>query len=57
MRDFREVAATGWYGSPETADAERAEEIFAAVADYVVQEFEAVSAKLARLEESRSPAR
>lgn len=57
MRDFREVAATGWYGSPETVDAQRAEEIFAAVADYIVQEFEAVSAKLARLEESRSPAR
>jgi creatinine amidohydrolase len=57
MRDFREVAATGWYGSPDRVDAARAEEVFAAVADHVVREFESVSAELARREPGRSPAR
>lgn len=55
MRDFREVAATGWYGSPETVDARRAEEIFEAVADYVAEEFAAVSSKLATFDETRPP--
>jgi creatinine amidohydrolase len=37
MRDFREVASAGWYGSPQKVTQERAEEIFEAVADYVVE--------------------
>ena len=36
MRDFREVAATGWYGSPDSIDVERAREILDAVVDHVV---------------------
>ena len=36
MRDFHRVAATGWYGRPELATADRAEEIAEAVADHVV---------------------
>jgi creatinine amidohydrolase len=36
MRDFREVAPTGWYGHPERATVEQAEEIFARVAEHVV---------------------
>jgi creatinine amidohydrolase len=36
MRDFREVAATGWYGSPDSIDEERAREILDAVVDHVV---------------------
>jgi creatinine amidohydrolase len=36
LRDFREVAPTGWYGHPELADAEQAEELFDRVAAHVV---------------------
>jgi creatinine amidohydrolase len=36
MRDFHHVAETGWYGRPELATADRAEEIAEAVADHVV---------------------
>ena len=36
MKDFREVAVSGWYGSPGSVSAERATEIFAAVADHIV---------------------
>jgi len=36
MRDFHHVAETGWYGRPELAAPERAEEIAEAVADHVV---------------------
>jgi creatinine amidohydrolase len=38
MRDFHHVAATGWYGRPELATPERAEEIAEAVADHVVRQ-------------------
>ncbi len=36
MRDFHHVAETGWYGRPELATPERAEEIAEAVADHAV---------------------
>lgn len=36
MRDFREVAETGWYGDPTTITTERAREIADRVADHVV---------------------
>ncbi len=36
LRDFHQVAATGWYGRPELASPERAEEIAEAVAGHVV---------------------
>jgi len=36
MRDFHEVAGTGWYGKPEEATLELAEEIRAQVSDYIV---------------------
>jgi creatinine amidohydrolase len=37
LRDFHQVAQTGWYGRPELAGAGRAEEIAEAVADHVVR--------------------
>jgi creatinine amidohydrolase len=36
MRDFREVAPTGWYGDPASISTERAREIADRVADHVV---------------------
>jgi creatinine amidohydrolase len=42
MRDFREVAATGWYGSPAAVTEERAREIFDSVADHIVESVEDV---------------
>lgn len=46
MRDFREVAGTGWYGSPGTAERERAEQIMDTVADHVVTAFEEIVSAL-----------
>ncbi len=46
MSDFREVAVSGWYGSPANATPERAEEIMEAVADHVVAAFEDVRSQL-----------
>jgi creatinine amidohydrolase len=37
LRDFREVAPTGWYGDPSRVDERRAREIADAVADHVVE--------------------
>jgi len=37
MRDFHEVASTGWYGKPEEATLELADEIRANVSDYIVE--------------------
>lgn len=42
MRDFREVARTGWYGSPGRVSKERADEIIEAVADHIVTQLEEV---------------
>jgi hypothetical protein len=36
------VAETGWYGRPELATAERAEEIAEAVADHVVRQVQEI---------------
>jgi creatinine amidohydrolase len=36
LRDFHEIASTGWYGHPATVSKERADEIFNRVADHVV---------------------
>lgn len=52
LRDFREVAPEGWYGSPESVSPERASEIFDAVADYVVEGLESVRSALSEIEES-----
>jgi creatinine amidohydrolase len=54
LRDFREVAPEGWYGSPGTVTRERASEIFDAVADYVVEGLESVLSALSGIEESRA---
>ena len=35
MKDFREVSATGWYGTPDKVTEERAHEILDAVADHI----------------------
>lgn len=42
MKDFREVAATGWYGTPDTVTEERSREIIDAVADHIVSAVEDV---------------
>lgn len=42
MKDFREVAASGWYGSPDSVAEERAREVIEAVADQVVASLEEV---------------
>jgi creatinine amidohydrolase len=52
LRDFREVSPTGWYGTPEQATQERAGEIFAAVAEYIVDGFREVCGELNRFEET-----
>lgn len=36
LKDFHDIAPTGWYGRPDLASPERAEEIAEAVADHVV---------------------
>jgi creatinine amidohydrolase len=36
LRDFHQIAATGWYGHPERAAPARADEVFEAVADHIV---------------------
>jgi creatinine amidohydrolase len=46
MRDFHDVAPTGWYGHPERADVGRAEEIAEEVADHVVRRAREVWAAL-----------
>lgn len=48
MRDFREVATSGWYGSPGSVDQPRAEVIIDEVADHVVARFTDVVAALER---------
>jgi creatinine amidohydrolase len=42
MKDFREVAATGWYGSPGSVTEERAREVIDAVADHIVRSLDEV---------------
>jgi creatinine amidohydrolase len=50
LRDFREVSPTGWYGTPESVTKERASEIFAAVADHIVDGFREVCGELSRFD-------
>jgi creatinine amidohydrolase len=52
LRDFHEIAATGWYGQPEKAEAGRAEEIAEAVADHVVRRAEEIWAALGAMDGS-----
>ena len=42
MKDFREVASAGWYGTPGTITEARAREIIDAVADHIVSSVEDV---------------
>jgi creatinine amidohydrolase/Fe(II)-dependent formamide hydrolase-like protein len=42
MRDFREVAGVGWYGTPDAITEERAREIIDAVAEHIVSAVEEV---------------
>jgi creatinine amidohydrolase len=46
LRDFRQIAPTGWYGRPDRASAGRADEIAEAVADTVVSRARAIWAAL-----------
>jgi creatinine amidohydrolase/Fe(II)-dependent formamide hydrolase-like protein len=56
MRDFREVAASGWYGSPGSVTEERSREIIDRVAEYIVSTVEEVWKSLAeRSPEAREP--
>jgi creatinine amidohydrolase len=47
LQDFHDVAPTGWYGRPELAQQDRAEEIAEAVADHVVRRAREIWAALA----------
>lgn len=51
LRDFREVSDRGWYGTPERVTQQRAEEIFAAVADYIVTAFREISQELKKFDQ------
>jgi len=42
MRDFREVAPTGWYGNPGSVTEERSREIIDKVAEHIVSSVEDV---------------
>jgi creatinine amidohydrolase len=42
LKDFKEVASTGWYGNPGSVTEERAREIIDAVADHIVSSVEEV---------------
>jgi creatinine amidohydrolase len=42
LKDFREVAESGWYGTPSAVTEERAREIIDAVADHIVSSVEDV---------------
>jgi len=53
LHDFHDVAVTGWYGRPELATPERAEEIAEAVADHVVREAREIWAALGPAGEGR----
>lgn len=55
LRDFHDIAPTGWYGRPELASTERAEEIAEAVADYVVARAREIWAALGEPEQHPSP--
>jgi creatinine amidohydrolase len=48
LKDFREVASSGWYGHPQTITEERAREIIDAVADHIVSSVEEVWKNLAK---------
>ena len=47
LADFHDIAPTGWYGQPERAGQERAEEIAEEVADHVVRRAREIWAVLA----------
>jgi creatinine amidohydrolase len=57
LRDFREVTSEGWYGSPQKITEERADEIFEAVADYVVENLRSVLSALDGFDETTPGAR
>ncbi|MGH8945751.1 MAG: creatininase family protein [Acidimicrobiia bacterium] len=42
LKDFKEVAATGWYGTPDSITEQRAREIVDAVAEHIVSAVEEV---------------
>jgi len=51
LQDFHDIAPTGWYGRPELASQERAEEIAEAVADHVVRRAREIWAALGQISE------
>lgn len=55
MRDFREVAATGWYGSPGSVSEQRAREIIDAVAERVVETCDEIWKTLQEREAGEAP--
>jgi creatinine amidohydrolase len=54
LRDFHDIAPTGWYGNPDRADAGRAEEIAEEVADHVVRRAQDIWAAMGRHAGERS---
>lgn len=54
MKDFRDVAAAGWYGSPDRVSEERAREIIDAVAAHIVASVDEVWDALSERGEGRS---
>jgi creatinine amidohydrolase len=57
LRDFHQIAGTGWYGRPERATPERAEQIAEAVADHVVRQAREIWAALPEREGLTEPVR
>jgi creatinine amidohydrolase len=51
MTDFREVAATGWYGTPGSVSEQRSREVIDAVVDHIVSSVEDIRKSL----EERAP--
>lgn len=51
LRDFAQVAPTGWYGNPHKVGGERANQIMDAVADYIVEQLEQITRQLSELDD------
>ena len=49
LDDVRQIAATGWYGAPEHATAEKARRVIDAVAARIAADVEEASAAMAEL--------
>lgn len=55
LKDFKEVATTGWYGTPDSITEERAREIVDAVAEHIVSAVEEVWKSLGERQPHQDP--